>query len=99
MLRKEKTSIRLEPGLLKWLRRRANERHITLSAAIEDCVRREKDNEYLELLVRACLEGVARILAGDSAGLENVRKVKVCLVRVAKEEVMRSGQGSSHKGS
>jgi predicted transcriptional regulator len=91
-LRREKTSVRLEPELMKWLRRRANERHTTVSAVIEDCVRRAAEADRLEWLARACLEGVARLLAGPDAGPEKVREAKKALVAAAKGELL-DGQG------
>ncbi|MDK2784785.1 MAG: hypothetical protein PWR11_651 [Bacillota bacterium] len=91
---REKVSIRLEPELTKWLRRRAVERHVTVSALVEECVRRARDDERLELLVRASLHGVSLLLAGEGAGPGEARRVKVELVRAGREEMGRAQSGS-----
>jgi len=63
---KERISLRLHLGLARWLRREAAARHTTVSAVIEDCVRREKDMERAEIFARAALKGVCLVLArGD----------------------------------
>lgn len=92
-MRREKTSVRLEPELMKWLRRRANERHTTVSAIIEDCVRRAVEADRLEWLARACLEGVARLLVGPEAGPEKVREAKKGLAAAVKGELLSDQSG------
>lgn len=86
--------MRLEPELMKWLRRRANERHATVSAVIEDCVRRAAEADRLEWLMRACLEGVGRLLAGPGAGPAEVREAKKALAAAARGELL-GGQGEN----
>lgn len=84
---RERVSLRLPVELASWLRRRAAERHLTVSAVIENCVRETMSRERTELLLRAVLEGVAEILAQESG---DPRKVKLLLLREAKGEMERA---------
>lgn len=84
--RRERVSLRLPVELASWLRRRAAERHLTVSAVIESCVRAAMAEEKMELLLRACLEGVSRTLAQDG----DIRQVKVSLLKAAKGEMERA---------
>jgi len=94
MSKREQVSVRLPADLAKWLRRRANERHVTVSAVIEESVRRAMETDRLEILVRATLEGVARQLAGPGAGPDEARRVKLALATAAKGEMARAADGA-----
>lgn len=83
---RERVSLRLPCDLASWLRKRAAERHLTVSAIIEDCVRAAMVEEKMELLLRACLEGVSRTLVQDG----DIRQVKVSLLKAAKGEMERA---------
>jgi len=94
---REKVSVRLAPEAARWLRREAAERHITVSALVEECVRRAMGADRLEMFVRACLQGVAELVAGEGARAEDVRGAKIRLLGAAKGE-MYGGKGRGGQG-
>lgn len=96
---KERVCVRLPAELARWLRRRAVERHMTLTGVIEECLRLARFEERMELLVRGTLDGVARLLAGEGAGPGEVRRVKLELLSAAKGEVERAGKGEDNPGA
>jgi predicted transcriptional regulator len=99
---REKVSVRLDPEVARGLRRLAARRGLTLSAALEQALRERLEGESLELLLRACLEGLARLLAPEGAGPEGVRKAKLGLLDAAmrerEEARARAAKGAGQAG-
>lgn len=89
---REKLSLRVDPGVARWLRREAAERHITVSALVEECVRRAMGADRIEMFARACLHGICELLAGAGAAPGDVRGAKIRLLGEAKGE-MYGGKG------
>lgn len=88
---REKVDVRLPWSLAKWLRREAAQRHSTVSAVVEECVRRAKDTQTAELFARAALKGICLALArGDR---ERAREFARELVGEAWNEMKGAGGG------